>query len=197
MLEDARHHHALVVAEDVLGAVAVVHVEVDDGHALDAVLLERVFRPDRNVVEQAEAHGARARRMMAGRAHRAKGVLGASADHEVGGENGGARGVQRRIPGQRAHRGVGIQVHDAGAGRSLADRLDVLERMHAGKLAHLGCRRFVAFDQPGDARGDEVVFDRGEPRGAFRVGSAHVVPCAVGVGDECRRHEPARFRIPS
>ena len=49
MLEYARHHDALVVAEDVLGAVAVVNVEVDDRHTLDAVMLERVAIVDFDV----------------------------------------------------------------------------------------------------------------------------------------------------
>jgi hypothetical protein len=35
VLEEAAHQHAVVAGDDVLGAVAVVHVEVDDGHALD------------------------------------------------------------------------------------------------------------------------------------------------------------------
>ena len=36
MLEDARHQHALVAGDDVLGAVAVVDIEVDDRDPLEA-----------------------------------------------------------------------------------------------------------------------------------------------------------------
>jgi len=36
--------------------------------------------------------------------------------------------------------------------------------MHPGELAHLGRGRIVALEQSGETRGDEVVFDRGEPR---------------------------------
>ena len=47
VLEDADHQHALVAGQDVLGAVAVVHVEVDDRHALEAVALQRIAAPRR------------------------------------------------------------------------------------------------------------------------------------------------------
>src|SRR5438094_1492094 len=157
MLEYARHHDALVVAEDVLGAVAMVHVEVDDRHALDAVMLERVLGPDSDVVEEAKPHRAGARRVMTRRAHRAKGAVGAPADHEVRGEHRGPRRAKRRIPGMRAHRGIGIEVHDSALRRGLADRFDVFEWMHPGELAHLGRWRIVALEQSRQTRGDEVV----------------------------------------
>ena len=48
--------HARIVPEDVLGAVAVVDVPVDDRDALGAVRRLRVARRDGGVVEEAEAH---------------------------------------------------------------------------------------------------------------------------------------------
>ena len=64
-----RHvHHAPVAVEDVLRAVAVVGVVVDDEHAL-APCRERGGR-DGDVVHDAEAHGARAGGVVARRAHR-------------------------------------------------------------------------------------------------------------------------------
>ena len=58
----------VVVAEDLLGAVAVVDVPIDDRHAPDPELGLRVPRSDRDVVEQAEAHRAAGQRVVAGRA---------------------------------------------------------------------------------------------------------------------------------
>ncbi len=72
VLEEADHQHALVVGEDVLGAVAVMDVEVDDRDALEAVHVERAARRDGDVVDEAEAHRARARRVMAGRTGRCR-----------------------------------------------------------------------------------------------------------------------------
>ena len=59
----------VVAAEARLGAVAVVHVEVDDRHPLEPELLLRVARRDRDVVDEAEAHRAVGQRVVAGRPH--------------------------------------------------------------------------------------------------------------------------------
>ena len=62
-----------------LRAVAVVDVEIDDRHPVEAVRLARPQRPDGGVVEQAKAHRPVGFGVMARRAHRAKGVVGLSA----------------------------------------------------------------------------------------------------------------------
>ena len=47
VLERRHHQHTLFAREDVLGAIAVMHVEIHDYHALDAVRVHRVARCDR------------------------------------------------------------------------------------------------------------------------------------------------------
>ena len=69
VLEARADQHAPVALEDVLGAVAEVHVEIEDGDAVEAVVLERVRGAHRHVVEEAEAHRLRALGVVAGRAH--------------------------------------------------------------------------------------------------------------------------------
>lgn len=58
-LVDADEQYAVILLKDVLCAVAVVHVKVDNGHPLQLVLAERVQRCYCHVVEQAVAatHG--------------------------------------------------------------------------------------------------------------------------------------------
>ena len=60
VLECAGHQYPPVAREYVFGAVAVMHVEVDDRGALEPVPVERVRDADRDVVEQAETHRCRA-----------------------------------------------------------------------------------------------------------------------------------------
>ena len=60
--------HGRVVEEDLLGAVAVVDVPVDDRHPAEAALALRPARRDRRVVEEAEAHRRVALGVVAGRA---------------------------------------------------------------------------------------------------------------------------------
>ena len=87
--------HRGVVVEDVLGAVAVVGVVVDDQHPL-APVGQRPGR-DRDVVEQAEAHRPARRGVVPGRAHGAEGGV-ALAGVEVGdGVETGAGGEQRGL----------------------------------------------------------------------------------------------------
>src|SRR5690242_6771748 len=66
-----------------LGAVAVVHIPVDDENALDRVTLACIVRRDRDVTEQTEAHAARAERVVARRTHRAEAPSGATIEGHV------------------------------------------------------------------------------------------------------------------
>ena len=68
--------HRRVVPEDVLGAVAVMDVPVDDGDPLGAVLLLRMAGGDRGIVEQAKTHRGRALGVVAGRPRRDEDVVG-------------------------------------------------------------------------------------------------------------------------
>src|SRR3954451_14503986 len=89
--------HARVAPEDLLRAVAVVHIPVDNGDALRAVRLLSVPGCNRSVVEEAKAHGFGPLRMVAGRAHRREGVADLTGHYLVDGLGCGASGSQRRI----------------------------------------------------------------------------------------------------
>ena len=65
---DRRVIDVVALLEEMLRAVAVVHVEVVDEDALDARLLAQPFRDAGDGVEEAEAHRLRALGVMSGRA---------------------------------------------------------------------------------------------------------------------------------
>ena len=69
--------------KDILRAVAVMHIEIEYRDALQAVLLQRVSRPHRDVVEDAEPHRLPAFRVMSGRADTAKGILDLARHHQI------------------------------------------------------------------------------------------------------------------
>ena len=48
ILERSRHHDARIVGEDIFGAIAVMHVEVDHRCAFNAVLRQRMSQADGN-----------------------------------------------------------------------------------------------------------------------------------------------------
>ena len=190
MLEKTHHQHALVAGEDVLGSVAVMHVEVDDGHALQAVPLQRVLGADRDVVEKAEAHRAVVAGMVAGRAHRAEGVFEFARDDRVGGRQHRAGGTQRRVPGVRVHQGVGVDL-----GIAAAARLDVIGQLVAhppqGGYVHARMRQFdvvgrsrrrvAALQHQPETAGQQPVLDRVEALGAFGMARPHFVSPAIGM----------------
>jgi len=108
VLENAHHERARIAREDVLGTVAMVHVEVHHGHALQVVALQRVLGGNGDVVEKAKPHGLVARGVVAGRAHGAKGVFDLARHDRVGGRDGRARRTQRRRPGVGVDGGVRV-----------------------------------------------------------------------------------------
>ena len=65
--------------ENVLGAVAVMDVEIDDRHPLGIMADAGMECGDGGIVEQAETHGAAGFGMVAGRADGAEGVVGLAA----------------------------------------------------------------------------------------------------------------------
>ena len=81
-----------VVTERVLGAVAVMHVEVDDGNTLKPVRQLRVARGDGDVVENAKTHGPLPHGMVPGGAHRTESAVVATAGHQVDRQHPGAGG---------------------------------------------------------------------------------------------------------
>jgi hypothetical protein len=192
VLEVADHQHALVAGDDVLGAVAVVHVEVDDGHALQAVHVQRMARRHGHVVEEAEAHRLVARGMVARRAHRAEGVVHLAGQHRVGGRHGrtgrAQRGLQRATAdgGVRVHRMVLAQaVHAAHLVEDLGDVAAGMGPRQTGGLDH---GRVMEIQRDVDAGRPQVVGDRIQPLRAFGMARTHIVQTTLRVAVESGAH---------
>ena len=90
----------LVGIEDLLRAIAVMNVEIDDGDALDAMLGASIGRSDGNIVEQTKAHNAVAFGVVAGRAYLAERVGDARhrIHHSIDSEKAGAGRPAYRLP---------------------------------------------------------------------------------------------------
>ena len=192
VLVEAHHQDALVAVHDVLGAVAVVHVEVDDGHALEAMALAGVFGGNGDVAEEAKTHGHVARGVVAGRAGGAKGVFQLAAQHGVHGVDGGAGRQQGGAPGVGVHRGVGVDrkgIGPAGGdllGQDLAQAAQgghVAAAVRQQQLAHGGGRGLAPLQRVGHAGDQEAVFDGVDARRALGVTGAHVMQSAVRMNE--------------
>ena len=110
MLEYGNHHDPPITAKNIFGPIAVMHVEIHHSDTLQAMRFQRVRRPDRDIIDEAEAHRAAPSGMMAGWADAAKSVIGLLFDHEVGRQHSRPRCSQRRLHGMTVHRGVGIKI---------------------------------------------------------------------------------------
>ena len=135
--------HRGVVVEDVLCAVPVVHVPVDDQHTLPVRVVLDPARPDRDVVEQAEAHcpgrGGVMTRWPGGHEGVGRGAVGDG----FGGGDHGAAAPQRRLPRCWRHHGVRVQRRQAlraSQRDGLPHALYVIGRVHP---EHLGLGGFA------------------------------------------------------
>lgn len=94
--------------DNLFGAVAVMRIEIPNGDPSGATR-QRIERGHGDVVEIAKSHGAVARRMMAGRTHKAEGeIVVHRLVRNFDGRAGGPRSVPEDV---RMRGGVGIEVH--------------------------------------------------------------------------------------
>ena len=179
-------HHAGIVPEDVLDAIAVMDVEIHDRHALGAVRFLRVPSGDGGIVEEAEAHGRRDFGVMSGRPGRDERVANLAAHHLIDREDRAPRGAKRGLVRARRHQCVRIERGEAVLGRRRPDGLDVIVRMDAGDRGEVGARRGVA-RQHLKRLALKRPFDRAQAVGPLGMALAHIVREARGVRDDERR----------
>ena len=105
-LEAGAHQHARRLGEGRHRAVAVVNVEVQDGHPFHARPRQGVRRRHRHAVQETETHRRGLLRMMAGRTHRAENAPLVRVQHQVHPAHRRASRRERRRQRARAKRGV-------------------------------------------------------------------------------------------
>ena len=175
ILESADHHHARVGGKDLLGAVAVMHVEVDHGCPLEP-MRERMRHADGDAVEQAEAHGATAFGVVSGWPHGAERGTGFAAQHEIGPEHDRPGSMPRRVERVRVHGRVRIEVMDARFRARRLDHRDVVCIMYAHELLR------ASRAAPRNAQGARRVrwrSGRRAPRRAVRGTRDETDPCCA------------------
>jgi len=183
VLEARAEQHPPVLHENVLGAVAVVHVKVDDSDLVQSVLRQRVRGSGGDVVEQAKAHGLAPLRVVAGRSDAAEGIVRSTAHQQVDRVDGGARGAIRGTQGRRAHEGVGIEPDIALPWRDAVQPIEVLGRMDAQQLLAGDRRCRVVPQQVEQTAGNEPVLDGPDAPRALGMRLPDVVIEAFGVAD--------------
>jgi hypothetical protein len=189
---ECSHQDALVSRHDVLGAVAVVHVKVDDRDPLEAMALQRVLRRDGDVVDEAEAHRLVSRGVVTRWSHGTEGVDHLPRHHRVGRVDGGTGSDQDGVPRMGVDRGVGVDLRVCGATRGnfvtksvgqTAQGRQVHATMGEFDVGQRGRGGLAALQRHIQARDQQPVLDRVQPRRAFGVSGPHFVSPAIGVGE--------------
>ena len=166
-----------------------MHVEIEDRYPLQAMRLERLSHADRHVVEDAEAHGGVAFRVMTGRPHAAEGAPGLAAHQEIHGEHVRAGGAQRGFERIRAHRRVRVEVHQAFGRHPGREPLDVPAWMNTRELFERGPWCLVMHEEIVEPPGVQLFLDGGEACRPLRMPRPHVVQPAGRVRNERHRHQ--------
>src|SRR5262245_20334662 len=184
-------HHAAVGPEDVLRAVAVVHVEVDDRGALDAVLSLGVTGGDGGVVEEAKSHRARGLGVVAGGARGDEGVCSLAGHHLVDRVHGAAGRAQGVLKAAGWYRRVSIEPKQALFRARVADGSHILHGVAKRDGLERGGRRLDAHERA-KALVSERPVDGPQPVWPLGMASRRDVIEAGRVGDEKRRHRAIR-----
>lgn len=175
----------IIAGDDVLGAIAMMDIEVDDGHPAQTQDIQGMACRNRHVVEEAKAHRLVARGMVPGRPHGAKRIGHIAAHHGFGCGHCRSGRAQRSAPGRRTGDRVGVEMARLAAGLQLLEEVTQLDDI-AGAV-----RPFDLFQrcqwrvhahqchvQPG---AQQLVVDGIEPPRALGVAVPHVMQSAIGV----------------
>ena len=91
-----------------LGAIAMVHIKVNDSDAVKAIGIQSVTSANDHVVEKAEPHGFVSFRMVPGGTHATKHIFGLALHDQVHPFNSCPRGAQRCIQRVFVHSRIAI-----------------------------------------------------------------------------------------
>ena len=94
-------HGQIIIVEDILRSVSVMHIKINDCHPCDSQMVDSVARSNGNVVEQAKPHGFGSGRVMTGWTNQRKPIPRRPADDCVNDCQGRASSHKRRIPTRR------------------------------------------------------------------------------------------------
>ncbi len=181
-----------VALDEGLRAIPVMHVPVDNEHAIRTMLPPRVLRRERNIAEDAEAHRRITKRMMPRRTNRAKAAHGAQVERHVDGIEhapGRRRGGEPRA--LTRHR-IGIEPATACERNSL-NSSEIFEVVHERQLPRRGMAAFVMEESHEELGAfPERARDPAEAPDVLRRAPACVVAPAIGVRDERGRHRAPR-----
>jgi hypothetical protein len=189
VLKAAAEQHARLIAKNILGAVAVVNVKIDNGDALEPVLAQGMGGTDGDIIKDAKSHCAIALGVMPGRANAAKGGIYVSRHHQIYAVYNCTGRTQCRVHGMRIHGGVAIEPYASLLGDVCVDQIDVAAIVHAKQLVARGPWRLLVLQPSINPGCDHAIHYGSKPLRPFRVVRAYLVLFAIRMCDEGDGHD--------
>ena len=178
-LMHADEANAGILLHQLLRAIAVVHVPVNDQYTLGTMLLSRVVRADADVAEETETHRRAASCVVARWTHGAEAAQHRPIEGEVDSVEHAAGSGRCGIPAAWARHGVGIEVSSA-AFHDGAHRLDITRVVRQREFVGRCMAAFAMFDR---VKQVEVVAQRArnctQTADMFRMIPSSVVTSAI------------------
>ena len=181
-------HHRPIAPEDLLGAIAVMGIEIDNRHAFGAIASLRMTDRNGCIVEKAKAHALRWPGMMAWWTHDAERVSRLTLHNQIHRIQTRAGGMQSNLERPPVDIGVAGAERMSTAQHIPASYSDVLPRMTKRDLVFgRGARRNGT--QPELA---QAAYGGVPARGLLGMPGARIVLFSDGIGQKCS----AQFRSP-
>jgi len=143
ILEAGTEQDPGVIAEDVFGAIAVMDIEIKDGHPLQTMYCQSMGSGAGNIVVEAKTHCGAGLGMMSRRPYTAKCIVHLAAQHQISGLHGGPRRPLRGFQRVGVHGRIGINECVSLAGRQGSDLVQVGCVVHSQQRSPLDPRRLM------------------------------------------------------
>lgn len=195
VLEAGAKQDALITGHNIFRAVPVVHIKINDGHAVQAVMFECVISRHGNIVEQAKTGGMAASRVVPRGANRTKSASIRLAENPIHRRNTATGGMARGVERVGRHHHIRSKFDAALLGRFPPNRIEIGRGMGAQQLRSRGGGRLLMNQPIINSLSDQIIRDGAEAAGVFGVfhtiHSPIVVAKAVGRGEISQIHRVA------
>ena len=191
MLEAGADQDIFIVLKNLLRAIAVVNIEINNGDLIDAVPGQGVGSADGNIIKKAKAHGLIAFRMVAGRANVTKSIVGLPGNQQINGLYDSASRPISRLQAVGIHGRISVQTPQTLWRQAAVKEIDISGAMD--EFDPSACRQgcFVQPQEVMDTRFLQAILDGPQASGRLGVMRPHVMEEAVRMCHESRRHHKA------
>lgn len=183
MLKRGAEKHPQVVFENLLSAIALVHVEINNCHFFQAVMFECVGCANRDVVVEAEPHRTAAFGVMTRGPDSAKSRFHLAACYQVNSGNRRPGSTSGGLQGIRTDYGVGIDVRITAVRDHCSHIVEMVLRMYSQKLSLGHLRRLTIAKHIRKPAAHEMILDRRQASDRLRMTVTRIMPVTRRVAD--------------